>query len=88
MGIEHVNPKTLSSHPELTPPKDVILDYLLGCALEGQIHLYFAAIPLGMIEPFDASFDPRKHPLGRQWVDALLSQWQRGQMPNMWGVSA
>jgi hypothetical protein len=84
MRIARVDPKTLEPHPELTPPKDAILDYLLGRALEGQIYLYFAQIPLRMIEPFDISFDPRKHSLGRQLVDAHLSQGQRGQMSYMW----
>ena len=82
--VDYVNPKDLSPHPELTPPHDPVLAYLLARALEGHIEVYFAAIPLGMIEPFSTAFDPRKQPLGRRLVDAVVAEWRQGQMHHMW----
>jgi hypothetical protein len=64
-------------HPELTPPDDPQLIQLLQSALSGNIPVYFAAIPLRLIRPFSTTYDPRRHPVGRQLIADVQEQWEQ-----------
>ena len=79
---ERVDPKTLWAHPDLTPPQDPVLIDLLKKALTGDIPVYFAAVPLKLIQPF-SNFDPRKNLVGRQAIVDTQARWRNQQFQNM-----
>ncbi len=81
--VERVPVESLHGHPELTPPHDTVLDYLLECALQGNVPVYFAAIPLGLIKPFSDLYDPRRHPIGRQAIASIQEHWKNQEFKNM-----
>ena len=74
-----VNRSDFDIMPDLEPPADEVFDYLLGQAINGQVGVYFAAIPLKLIEPFSKDYDPRKHPVGQQAIDAFFQAWQQNE---------
>ena len=69
---------------DFQPKKDDVLMYLLEQVLAGKIPVYFAAIPLSMIEPFDKEYDPRKHPVGKKVVETMIQAWQKNQFRTVW----
>jgi hypothetical protein len=82
--IVNVKVSELHEMPGLTPPKDAAFIYLFSKAAEGHLPVYFGAIPLNLVRPFSAEFDPRRHPIGRQAVDAMKKDWLEGKFTNMW----
>jgi hypothetical protein len=70
--------------PDLTPPKDAVLLYLFSRAVEGHLPVFHGAVPLSIIRPFSADYDPRQHPIGRQAVDAKQQEWREGKFSNLW----
>jgi hypothetical protein len=70
--------------PGLTPPIDAVLVYLISRAAEGHLPVYFGAIPLNLVRPFSTEYDPRRHPIGRQAVDAMKRDWQAGNFSKLW----
>ena len=69
---------------EYQPQKDEILIYLWEQALAGRTPVYFAAIPLKMIEPFDKEYDPRKHPIGNKAIEAIMEDWRNNKFQYTW----
>jgi len=83
---DHVEPvpiEHLHNHPDLTPPHDAVLDYLLERALEGNVQVYFAAIPLGLVKPFSDQYDPRRHALWPQLFASVQERWKNQQFQKM-----
>src|SRR6266536_1466783 len=68
----------------LTPPKDVVMIYLMSRAATGHLPVYFAAIPIELVRPFSTEYDPRRHRVGRQAVDAKKEDWLAGRFSKMW----
>ena len=66
------------------PKKDDILIYLWEQALAGKTPVYFAAIPLQMIEPFDKEYDPRKLPIGKKAIEAIMENWRNNKFQYAW----
>jgi hypothetical protein len=85
-GLHRVTVKLSELHemPRLTPPKDAMLNNLFSKAAAGTLRVYFGAIPLSLVRPFSTEYDPRRHPIGRQAVDATKKDWQAGKITNMW----
>lgn len=68
----------------LRPLRDDVLGYLLGRALQGHVPVYFAAIPRGLIRPFDSEYDPAKHPVGAAAIEHTAAEWRAGNYPSIW----
>jgi hypothetical protein len=68
----------------LRPLRDDILGYLLQRALDGQVPVYFAAVLRTLIRPFDAEYDPAKHPVGAAAIEQAMAEWQAGMFPHVW----
>jgi hypothetical protein len=84
MKIERIRPSEIRQIPELTPATDEVLLSLFDRACKGQLLVYFAAIPLRLIEPFDKAYDPRRHPVGRAAVDECSREWGEGHFHTSW----
>jgi len=69
---------------DLQPIKDEILLYLWEQALAGKTPVFFAAIPLRIIEPFDKEYDPRKHPIGKKSIKAIMEAWRNNKFRYAW----
>jgi hypothetical protein len=82
--IVTVKVSELHEMPGLTPPKDAVFTYLFSKAAEGHLPVYFGAIPLSLVRPFSTEYDPRRHPIGRQAVDAEKKDWLAGRLSNLW----
>ena len=82
--IMTVNVSEIHEMPGLTPPKDPVLTYLFSKAAEGHLPVYFAAIFLSLVRPFSTEYDPRRHPIGRQAVDAMKRDWLAGNFSKLW----
>jgi hypothetical protein len=63
----------------LRPLRDDILGYLLQRALDGQVPVYFAAVLRTLIRPFDAEYDPAKHPVGAAAIEQAMAEWLSGE---------
>jgi hypothetical protein len=81
--VERIPVKNLRPHTEVTPPHDAVLDYPLERALEGNVPVYFAAIPLGLIRPFSDQYDPRQHKLWPQLFESVRVRWEKEQFQKM-----
>lgn len=68
----------------LKPLRDDVFLYLLEQALAGSLPVYFAAAPPALIDPFDAGYEPERHPVGVAAVDACVRAALRGDFQNMW----
>jgi hypothetical protein len=81
--VGRISVESLYIDPSLTPPHDAVLDYLLERALEGNLPVYFAAVPLGLIKPFSDQYDPRRHKLWPQLFASVREQWTNQQFKNI-----
>jgi hypothetical protein len=68
----------------LKPLEDETLLYLWQQAIKGSIPVYFAAVPLELIEPYDKEYDPRKHPVGKKVIETMIQAWQKNQFQPVW----
>lgn len=64
--------------PGLQPSHDPTFVDRLEAAMRGRLEVYFAAIPPSLIEPFDAVYAPRDHPIGEAAVRQTIEEWQAG----------
>ncbi len=81
---QRIEVKKLAALPGLQPQHDEVFVYLGEQALSGQVEVYFAAVPLHLIEPYDKQYDPRNHPVGRALVDQVSQAWKQGKFPAIW----
>jgi hypothetical protein len=74
----------LDTLPDLCPLEDKVFQYLLGEVVVGRIPLYFGAVPLALIEPYDQHYHPENHPVGKIAVNATVTGALRGEIQKMW----
>ena len=67
----------------LRPLYDPILGHLLEGAYHGSVDIYYAAIPLSVIRPFDPDYDPSKHPVGAAAIADVTARWRAGHFENV-----
>ena len=65
----------------LRPLFDPVFDHLCRGAYKGLIDVYFAAVPIALIRPFDPDYDPGKHPIGKKAIAEVVAQWNEGILP-------
>jgi hypothetical protein len=68
----------------LQPLFDPVFQHLLESALAGRVDVYFAAVPLASIQPFDPDYAPRRHPVGEAAVRDVVRSWRAGKVQPMW----
>jgi hypothetical protein len=76
--------KDIKTLPGLQPRKDEVFLYLLEEALLEKIQVYYAAVPLGLIKPFDETYDPRLHPIGAEAIKQTIELWTNGKFSYCW----
>lgn len=81
---ELVSVQRLEMLPELRPPHDAVLMYLLEQAVGGQVQVYSATIPLDLIDPFDPSYNPSEHPAGRAAIEEVRNGMLEGHLQRAW----
>lgn len=70
------------------PPKDPVFDALFGLAIQGDLHVYFAAIPLSLVKPFASDFCFLETPNAEAVVDMLIADARQGRFPRLWVYEA
>ena len=63
---------------ELKPQMDEHLLELMDAAMAGNLPVFFGAVPISHVVPFDLDYRPDKHPIGAQAIDAFLEDWKQG----------
>lgn len=71
----------LGDHP---PPRDEVFTYLLGQALCGQVEIFFAAVPMSLIEPFDRNYDPAEDERMKKAIHIVFKNWSSGGVLPVW----
>jgi hypothetical protein len=85
--MQSINPMDLSpedSDNPYAPPKDPVFDVLFGLAINRDLQVYFAAIPLALIKPFDPGFRFLDTPSAQSIIGALIAEAQQGRFPHLW----
>ncbi len=73
----------LKTLPGLDPKIDDHFVDLIQRALKGRVPVYFAAVPLALIVPFDIDYRPDLHPLGKQLIDEYTENWKKNEYSNI-----
>ena len=85
--MQSVNPADIDSQPPSNPyepPKDRVFDTLFGLAIQGDLRVYFAAVPLSLIRPHSPHFRFLETPNANAIVEALIDAARKGQFPRLW----
>jgi hypothetical protein len=70
--------------PSWKPPTDPVFQYLWQEAMFGQLPVFFAAIPLPRVVPFDPTFRPECTADGQKVILSLMHDWKNGNFHNVW----
>ena len=81
---ETVKLSDIGTIEELTPARDEVLLYLWKQALDAKVPVYYAAVPMHLIQPFQKDYDPRKHPAGRAAIQAITDAWRKNEFQCVW----
>ncbi len=66
------------------PKHDERLISLMEQAVTGKLPVYFAAVPLCRIVPFDPDYRPDLHPAGAAAIASVSEDWRQGRFRNLW----
>jgi hypothetical protein len=69
---------------QFKPPHDEVFDTLFGLAMQGDLMVYFAAVPLRLIKPFSKEFKVASIPNGQQIIDSIFEEAVRGKHQQIW----
>jgi len=81
---ELMDPAEIEALAGLRPLYDPVFAYLIEGAYKGRVDVYFAAVPFGLIRPFDPDYDPGKHPVGRAAIAEFVARWEKGDFAQSW----
>ena len=73
---ELVNMDDINVAPGLNPKIDDFFVDLIVKASEGRVPVYYAAIPLSLVIPFDVEYRPDLHPIGKQYIEKLVEDME------------
>lgn len=85
--MQSVNPSDLNSQgagDPFAPPQDPTFDALFKLAIQGDLRVYFAAIPLRLIRPYAPEFNFLMLPGGEAVIAAIIAQARQGHFPRLW----
>lgn len=75
--------RDIHPHPELSPKRDEVFVQLMKKAVDGEVPVYFAAIPLAHCIPADVDYRPDQHPVGKQAIQATAQEGAKGNFTKM-----
>lgn len=81
---QKVNPHNIKAAEGLKPLFVSVFSHLIERACKGAVDVYFAAVPVGLLRPFDRDYDPCAHPAGEAAVEAVMAHWKKGQFQYVW----
>jgi len=85
--MQSVNPADVDPQPlnnPYAPPNDPVFDMLFGLAIQGDLRVYFAAVPLSLIKPHSLHFRFLETPNASAIVAALIDAARQGQFARLW----
>ncbi|MGF1573632.1 MAG: hypothetical protein ACFCU1_11255 [Sumerlaeia bacterium] len=68
----------IKSAPDLAPAHDEQFAKLFASAINGTVPVYFAAVPVGNIVPFDLDYRPDLNKMGAAGIQHCFKQAQQG----------
>lgn len=83
-GSGQINPNLLDPGGRFKPPSDEIFDTLFALAIQGDLNVYYGAVPLGLVRPFSDTFKFAQLPGGAQIIDSIISEALRGNFAKLW----
>jgi hypothetical protein len=81
MKITRMKVSDLKIDLSLQPKPDPEWTRLAKAALQGELPVYFAAVPLILCVPFDLEYRPDLHPVGKQAIQRFVEAAKMGE-PN------
>ena len=63
------------------PSPDPVYHYLLRRALEGELAVHRAVVPVALIRPYDERYRLRDLPIGGRAIRLVLQAWADGSLP-------
>ncbi len=85
--MQSANPPDLNpqgAEDPFAPPQDPTFDALFKLAIQGDLRVYFAAIPAKLIRPYAPEFNFLMLPSGDAIVAAIIDQTRQGDFPRLW----
>lgn len=85
--MQNINPADLITNGlenPYVPPQDPVFNALFGLAMQGDLLVYFAAIPLELIRPYEPEFNFLVLPDGEAILAAIMDKAQQGCFPRLW----
>jgi hypothetical protein len=79
-----ISPEALNADNRFKPPHDEVFDALFGLAMQGDLLVYFAAVPFRLIKPFSEEFRFAMIPNGQQIIDSIIDDAIRGSFAKIW----
>ena len=79
-----IDPRAIAVDNQFKPPSDVTFDTLFSLAIQGDLDVYFGAVPLALIMPFSDTFKFVQTPSGRQIIDSIVLEARRGNFAKIW----
>ena len=86
--IKHIPPASILVHPQMNPAADSHLLDLMEKAKNDSIAVYFGAVPLSAIVPFDKSYLPNTFPPFEAAIVAVTNDWRHGRFHYIWVYQA
>lgn len=74
----------ISVNPAWKPPDDPLFVSLLERAIEDNVLVYFAAVPLARVVRYDPAFRPERTENGDAVVQAIMNDWRSGNFQKVW----
>ena len=78
-----ISPEKIHTHPDLSPKIDEKLMSLMQQAYDGEIPVYFAAVPLVLCVPYDLDYRPDLHPVGAEIIRQIAEDAKNNKFPKM-----
>lgn len=63
------------------PSPDPVFHYLLRRALEGELAVHRAVVPIALLRPYDERYRLRDLPIGGRAIRLVLQAWADGSLP-------
>lgn len=83
MEFEYVDPEVLLANPAMVPREDLELTRRLKAALDGELEVNMAVLPLGLLVPYDLDLRPDLVPEGRYVIEQIMKNADKGQFVPM-----
>lgn len=80
---ERIPIDSIQTDPVTAPLLDEIFMRLMEESLDGKLQVFFAAVPMDLLHPFDPAYDPEDIPGGAQAVEYIFQQARKGDFPHL-----